>query len=250
MTVTRSGALVVLVVALAGCGGGTSPATSSTRATTSSSAALRSSPVSAVAPSQVAATPPTTDLPVPAALVDPRLDLRSPPLAAPLALEIPSLTVTSPVLAVGITTANVMDAPEGPAQDPVWQEAFWYRGGGIPGQKSTATIAGHVDDSLGRPATFAHLDRLRPGDLVIVRDLRIGLDVKFIVTSAVSYSLEQAASPTVLAQIYGAGPVAGTGPQPSVDGLSHLTLITCAGNFDYQLGTHDHRLVVYATRIA
>jgi hypothetical protein len=40
----------------------------------------------------------------------------------------------------------------------------------------------------------------------------------------------------------------GTGPQPSADGLSHLTLITCAGTF--RNGTHDHRLVVYATRIA
>jgi sortase (surface protein transpeptidase) len=48
--------------------------------------------------------------------------------------------------------------------------------------------------------------------------------------------------------MYGAGPVAGTWPQPSVDGLAHLTLVTCAGTFTN--GTHDHRLVVLATRIA
>ena len=50
----------------------------------------------------------------------------------------------------------------------------------------------------------------------------------------------------MLTRIYGAGPVAGTRPQPSADGLAHLTLITCAGTF--RNGTHDHRLVVFATR--
>ena len=48
--------------------------------------------------------------------------------------------------------------------------------------------------------------------------------------------------------MYGAGPVTGTLPQPSADGLSHLTLVTCTGTFVG--GTHDHRLVVSATRIA
>ena len=56
------------------------------------------------------------------------------------------------------------------------------------------------------------------------------------------------ANPPVLTRIYGAGPVAGTRPRPSTDGLAHLTLITCAGTF--RNGTHDHRLVVYATRVA
>jgi hypothetical protein len=37
-------------------------------------------------------------------------------------------------------------------------------------------------------------------------------------------------------------------PQPSADGLSHLTLITGTGTS--RNGTHDHRLVVYATRTA
>jgi hypothetical protein len=72
--------------------------------------------------------------------------------------------------------------------------------------------------------------------------------VRFSVTESKTYSLDEAAEPAVLSQIYGAGPVAGTWPQPSADGLSHLTLITCTGTF--KNGTHDHRLAVYATRIA
>jgi sortase (surface protein transpeptidase) len=159
----------------------------------------------------------------------------------------PSLGVNAPVVGVGITPNQVMDAPMGPANDPVWQQAFWYRGSAVPGELSTALIAGHVS-GLGRPGVFAHLDRLHPGDLIIVRDTRNGLDVRFSVSDSRTYPLDQVTDPAVLQQIYGAGPVAGTSPQPSADGLSHLTLITCAGTF--RNGTHDQRRVVFATRIA
>jgi len=72
--------------------------------------------------------------------------------------------------------------------------------------------------------------------------------VRFAVTDSKTYSLDEATEPEVLTEIYGAGPVAGTWSQPSADGLAHLTLITCTGTF--VKGTHDHRLVVYATRTA
>ena len=55
------------------------------------------------------------------------------------------------------------------------------------------------------------------------------------------------ATPAVLKQIYGPGPVAGKWAQPSAGGLAHLTLITCSGTFR---DTHDHRLVVYASRVS
>jgi sortase (surface protein transpeptidase) len=164
----------------------------------------------------------------------------------PLELRIPLLRISAPVLGVGITSTNVMDTPTGAASDPVWQKAFWYRGGGIPGEASTATIAGHVDDVLGRPAIFARLSLLRPGDPIVVRDSRTGLDVEFVVTETVTYTLRQTTDPAVLAHIYGPGPVAGQGPQPSADGLSHLTLITCTGHWVNGSGTYDHRLAVYA----
>jgi sortase (surface protein transpeptidase) len=189
----------------------------------------------------------TTALAVPAALTDAGLDLRAGPVAVPLELQLPSLDVNAPVAGVGITPNNVMDAPMGPADDAVWQQAFWYRGSAVPGEPSTALIAGHIDDPLGRPAVFAHIDQLRAGDTIVVHDTRNGLDVRFSVTSSATYSLDETADPAVLSEIYGVGPVAGTSPQPSVDGLSHLTLITCAGTFVN--GTHDHRLVVYATRV-
>lgn len=192
--------------------------------------------------------PPDAVRRVPAALTAEGLGLGAGPVAVPLQLRIPSLGISAAVLGVGVTPKNVMDAPTGPATDPVWQQAFWYRGSAAPGAPSTALFAGHVNDSLGRAGVFAHIGRLRPGDPIVVHDTRSGLDVHFSVTESKTYTLRQATDPAVLRRIYGVGPVAGTLPQQSDDGLSHLTLITCTGTF--RNGTHDDRLVVYATRTA
>jgi sortase family protein len=190
--------------------------------------------------------PPAALALLPRPLAPAGVDLHAGPSAVPLELQLPSVRVSGAVLAVGITAHGAMDAPQGPAGDPVWQEAFWYRGGGIPGDVGTATIAGHVDDVRGRPALFAHLGDLHPGDPVVVHDTQGGGEVRFTVSQVATYSVQQASQPAILATIYGAGPVAGTGPQPAPDGRSHLTLVTCAGDFVH--GAYDHRVVVYAQR--
>lgn len=185
--------------------------------------------------------------PVPAALVAEGTALTDGPLPVPLELSVPTLGLRSPVLGVGMTDEAAMDAPTGPPGDPIWQQTFWYRGSAVPGEASTALLAGHVGSAGGRPAVFAHLEELRVGDPVEVLDTRTGLVVRFAVDEVVSYSLADAARPEVLARIYGAGPITGDRPRPSVDGAAHLTLITCAGT--YRGDTHDRRLVVYATRV-
>jgi hypothetical protein len=206
-------------------------------------AALEPAPPAVTAPALPSNPPP----PVPAPLTPGGRGLRAGPVPVPLELQLPTLGTTAEVLSVGITANDVMDAPMGPASDPVWQQAFLYRGSAMPGSPSTALLAGHISDPLGRPGIFAFIDRLRPGDPILVHDTRTGLEIRFSVTHSESYSLEQAADPAVLRRIYGDGPVAGTRAQPSADGLAHVTLITCAGTF--RGGTHDHRLVVSATRI-
>ncbi len=123
-----------------------------------------------------------------------------------------------------------MDAPKGPIGDPVWSSAFWYRGSGIPGSPGTATVAGHVNDPLGRPEIFAHLQDLHPGDLIVIHLKNTTLSISFVVDEIKVYSLKESSDPAVLTRIYGIRPVAGTGPQPGPDGLSHLTLIACAGD--------------------
>jgi sortase (surface protein transpeptidase) len=189
------------------------------------------------------------DPPVPAALFAENLDLRAGPVPVPLRLSIPSIHVTTQVLGVGVTPSDVMDAPVGPVGDPVWQEAFWYRGSAVPGAISTALIAGHIDGPRGTSAVFGDIGRLRAGDAIVVHDTRTGLDVRFAVTRSMSFTLDEASRPNVLKEIYGVGPVAGTTPQRSKDGLAHLTLVTCSGTFQKGIGTHDHRLAVFATRV-
>ena len=178
-------------------------------------------------------------------LFDVGLDIKAAPVEVPLELKIPSLKVNAPVLGVGLNSRNEMDAPKGPIDDPVWHSAFWYRGSGLPGESGTATIAGHVNDPLGRDEIFAHLQDLQPGDLIIIHYTRPDIDFTFTVDQVEIYSLKESSDPAVLAQIFGSGPVNGTPPQPSLDGLSHLTLITCAG--DIVNGQFDHHVVVYAT---
>lgn len=177
---------------------------------------------------------------------DLNLDLKAGPVEVPFEIRIPSLKVKAPVLAVGLINGNIMDAPIGPVGDPVWQTAFWYRGGGIPGESGTATIGGHVSNLLGEREIFGYIRNLRPGDLIIIHENNSSIDVFFYVDKVKVYSEEEASYPAVLAHIFGEGPPKGIGPQPASDGLSHLTLITCGGEFvDGKFNSHT---VVYATR--
>ena len=184
---------------------------------------------------------------IPGPLVNPLLDPHAGPVAVPLEVQIPALKINAPVLGVGLTMANAMASPVGMAMDdPIWQTVFWYRGGGIPGDVGTATIAGHFDDDLGRPAVFAFLSDLQIGDVIIVKDQRSGLEVPFIVTETATYTDQEAAAPDILARVFGASAVSGAESASDSAQLSHLTLITCGGAWSE--GTFDRRLVVYATR--
>jgi hypothetical protein len=198
-------------------------------------------------PSPLQPTPiPSPTIFVPGPFIDPNIDLKAPPVDMPFELKIPALKVNAPMLAVGLAANKTMDAPKGDIGDPIWHTAFWYRGGGIPGAVGTATVAAHVNDPLGRPEIFARLQDLKPGDSIIIHMKYTDIDMVFIIDRVQVYSLKESSDPAVLTQIYGAGPVAGTKPQPAPDGLSHLTLITCAGYIVN--GEFDHHTVVYATR--
>jgi sortase (surface protein transpeptidase) len=179
-------------------------------------------------------------------LFDSLIPLSDAPIYVALELQIPALDVIAPMLGVGLTTDNLADSPKGPIGDDVWHTAFWYRGGSNPGDVGTATISGHVNDPLGEPEIFAYLEDLNVGDLIIVHYLLPNIEIRFVVDEVIVYSLIESSTPAILTQIFGAGPVAGLGPQPSLDGLSHLTLITCAGLIVD--GRFDHHTVVYATR--
>jgi sortase (surface protein transpeptidase) len=191
-----------------------------------------------------------TLLPQPAVLTSRTISLVAAPVAVPMMVEIPSIGVSSHVLAVGMTAAHAMYAPEGGPNSPNWGDTFWYRGSSLPGVPGTATIAGHIDDAYGRYAVFGRLSSLVPGNQIIVHYPRSGLTVTFKVTATHAYTLAQSTTLPVLDLIYGYGPPHGRGPTPSKDGRAHLSLVTCAGTWNSNLSTHNERLVVSAVRIS
>jgi sortase (surface protein transpeptidase) len=210
-------------------------------------------------PSATLATPSTTTsvraavattLPQPAVLTSHSMSLAASPVAVPMTVEIPSIGVSSHVLAVGMTAAHAMYAPEGGPNSPHWGDTFWYRGSSLPGASSTATIAGHIDDAYGRYAVFGRLSSLVPGNRIIIHYTKSGLNVTFKVTATHAYTLAQSTTLPVLDLMYGYGPPHGLGPTPTKDGRAHLSLVTCAGSWDSKLSTHNERLVVSAVRVS
>jgi Sortase domain len=179
-----------------------------------------------------------------------RRTLEAPAVGVPLDVVIPSIKVNSPLLAVGMTSAAAMSAPEGGAGSPDWSDTFWYRGSAVPGAVGTATIAGHIDDRFGDYAVFGRLSELVPGDRIFIRDTTTGFSEQFAVTSSHAYTIAQARTRPVLNLIYGTGPPKGEPAQPSNDGLAHLSLVTCAGAWLARQDTHSERLVVSAVRVS
>ena len=226
----------IACLSLAGCGSHASTTTSSTTSTSRTS------------------TDQATPSPSPSALgsLVSRLspwsaDLRSKPVAIPLRFQAPTIGVDIAMDAVGLTSKNAMDAPEGNPNDPIWNTGFWYRGGVEPGQPGVSTIAGHLDDTLGRPAAFWNLRKLQPGDMVQVLDTRTGEVVHFKVTDAHVYNLADSSTRPVLNRLFGSEAAVAQEPAFPSDGIARLSLVTCAGVFTR--GEYDHRYMVFAERV-
>lgn len=142
---------------------------------------------------------------------------------APTHIRIPDIGVDASVVGVAQTETGAMDAPED------YGEVGWYRLGANPGDPGRAVLAGHVDSKTG-PAVFYQLKDLVPGSVIEVT-LGDGAEVlRYAVSGTARYPEHEAP----LDRIFG----------PSDN--SELVLITCAGDFDFNVGAYPDRLVVYA----
>jgi hypothetical protein len=148
------------------------------------------------------------------------------PVAAPVAVRIPSLGLVSHVVPVGVDQGTgELSVPADPA------EVGWYRFGAAPGGAGAAVLAGHVDWK-GKPGAFLHLDRVQPGERVEV-DLGDGTTHAFVV--AETHLILKTALPAEL--------FARNGP-------AKLVLITCGGEFDRSIRRYKQNVVVVATPAA
>jgi len=153
-------------------------------------------------------------------------------------LDIPSVGIHAPVITVGVTRSGAMNAPEGPARSPIWDQGFWLGSTAQPGTAGTTTLAGHLDDTLGRPRAFWTLRQMQPGSEVDVTRLADGVVVRYRITDVHVYSLQEGNSPAVLNRVFGVN---------QSDGVSRVTLMTCTGRFVH--GEYNQRFIAFGERI-
>ncbi len=148
----------------------------------------------------------------------------------PVALRIPSIGVSAPVVGLGLNADRTLQVP--PLTYAGTHEAGWYKLGPAPGQAGAAVIVGHVDSTSG-PAVFYRLGTLAPGSAVQVIAANCET-ASFVITSVEQYPKDN--FPTK--QVYG----------PTTD--AELRLITCGGTFDPATGHYLSNIVAYARTVS
>ncbi|KAB1146730.1 class F sortase [Streptomyces luteolifulvus] len=145
------------------------------------------------------------------------------PYAVPDRVRIPSIRVDAPLLSVGLDADGWVAAP--PPEDP--NLAGWFTGAVSPGEKGTAVVVGHVDNTQG-PAVFYGLGALKKGNRVEI-PRKDGKTAVFEI-----YGIEVFAKNNFPGdRVYGS------------KGSAELRVITCGGGFSKQNG-YDGNVVAFA----
>ena len=143
---------------------------------------------------------------------------------APVEVVIPRLGGSAPIVPVGLTEDEAMEAPSDP------DTVGWYSLGPGVGTQGNAVLAGHADWG-GHVRLFGGLRELSEGDLVRVLDATGGWQTYAVEWSAwVDADIDPAA-------VFHQGE------------REELTLITCGGVFDPATRQYLSRLVVRAVRV-
>jgi sortase (surface protein transpeptidase) len=142
----------------------------------------------------------------------------SPP--PPVELAIPSISVRSHVVPVGLD-------PAGALATPLADRVGWWRLGARPGEPGSAVLAGHVD-TRHAPGVFARLPELVEGSTVAVR--RADGSVAVFTVVGVTRHDKEALPPAVWER----------------GGRRLLRLITCGGEFDERARSYRENVVVHA----
>ncbi|HYF05793.1 MAG TPA: class F sortase [Patescibacteria group bacterium] len=141
----------------------------------------------------------------------------------PVSLSIPTLQLAAPFVPLGLTADKKLEVPGKPEQ------VGWYIHRAKPGDIGPAVVVGHLDTQAGKPAVFAKLHQVKPGDAIMVARSD-GSEAVFEVESVQEYT--QDTFPTE--QVYGPINYAG------------LRLVTCSGVYNKDLRHYSHNLIVFA----
>lgn len=143
----------------------------------------------------------------------------------PARLLIPKIKVDAAMENVGLTSKGAMGAPKGP------NNVAWFKLSPRPGEIGSSVLDGHSGWRGGRTAVFDNLHKLKRGDKIYVED-KNGKKVSFVVQGLKSYDPKADA----------------TAVFTSLDGLSHLNLITCEGIWNEVTRSRSKRLVVFSEK--
>jgi len=146
--------------------------------------------------------------------------------SSPLSLKIPSIDVDAKIKPVGVTSSGLMDTLKQTDQ------VGWFNQGPRPGEIGSSVIAGHSGYKNNIRTVFDDLYKLKKGDKIYIEDLQ-GKTTTFIVKKLKNYDRHDNALEVFR----------------SKDGLSHLNLITCAGDWNPIAKTHSDRLVVFTEKL-
>ena len=144
----------------------------------------------------------------------------------PIHIKIPSIDVDATIESVGITKTGILDVPK------ISTDVGWYQYGTRPGEKGSAVIDGHSGTMNGIPAVFDSLYKLKIGDIIYIENGN-GDTIGFVVRAFQSYDKNDNT-----AEVF-----------DSVDGQSHLNLITCEPAWNEIQKSYFKRLVVFTDKI-
>lgn len=155
------------------------------------------------------------------ALGNPQLD---PNKTVPTRIAFPKLGMGDPIVVVGVEADGTMAAPTDP------DTVGWFRGGAGLLTPGNVILSGHVNWT-GQTRLFGHLNRLVPGDEIVV----------FHADGPVVYRMEWS---MLVGANATATDIVAQGPR------EEITLITCDGPFDTVIREYLGRLIVRAVRVA
>lgn len=148
-----------------------------------------------------------------------------PETAREMRLMIPKLNVNAHSEPLGLDAQGQLATPT-----VKYCDVGWYQHGPAPGAPGDAVMDGHLD-WYGKPAVFWKLESLRPGDEIVVRRDTAILHFRVVSVASVPYN----SHPPGLFDV--------TGPP-------RLSLLTCAGDYDFKRATYLSRLIVNANFVS
>ena len=149
------------------------------------------------------------------------------PSDQPRYIYIPAINVYARVMSVGVNSKGNIDTPAN------LNDTAWYDGSAKPGQEGQVFIDGHNSFSNTVNASFNRLGELKQGDLITV-ERGDGQKINYRVSEVETVNANDVDMGKAL--------------NPPAGATKGITLMTCAGKFDYRSQTADQRLIVYAVQ--